>query len=91
MRLIEDNILSDRYFIEEGLLEPVQISVEERDIVIEAMLTSIAKITEEVNKSKDICLNITGSFSPKLKERLEETMEFFKRFNDTLTNKPYTL
>ena len=81
----------DRYYIKEGLLEPVQMSEEERDLLIEGMLASIAKIAEEVNKSKDICLNITGSFSPKLKERLEETMEFFKRFNDILTNKPYTL
>ena len=91
MKLIEENMFSDRYYIKEGLLEPVQMSEEERDLLIEGMLASIAKIAEEVNKSKDICLNITGSFSPKLKERLEETMEFFKRFNDILTNKPYTL
>ena len=91
MKLIEENMFSDRYYIKEGLLEPVQMSEEERDLLIEGMLASIAKIAEEVNKSKDICLNITGSFSPKLKERLEETMEFFKRFNVILTNKPYTL
>ena len=84
-------MFSDRYFIKEGLLEPVQMSEEERDLLIEGMLASIAKIAEEVNKSKDICLNITGSFSPKLRERLEESIEFFKRFNETLTNKPYTL
>ena len=55
------------------------------------MLVSIAKIVEEVNKSKDICLGITGNVNPKLKDRLEETMEFFKKFNDLLADKPYTL
>ena len=91
MKLIEENMFSDRFFIKEGLLEPVQMSEEERDLLIEGMLASIAKIAEEVNKSKDICLGITGNISPQLKERLEETMEFFKKFSDILTNKPYTL
>ena len=91
LKLIEENMFADRYYIKEGLLEPVQMSEEERDLLIEGMLASIAKIAEEVNKSKDICLNITGSFSPKLRERLEETMEFFKKFNDLLADKPYTL
>ena len=91
LKLIEDNMFSGRYYIKKGLLEPVQISEEERDLLIEGMLASIAKIVEEVNKSKDICLDITGNFSPKLKERLEETMDFFKKFNDLLIDKPYTL
>ena len=67
LKLIRDNIASKRYFIEEGLLEPVQISEEERDLIIEGMLASIGKIVEEVNKSKDICLDITGNVSPILK------------------------
>ena len=33
---------------------PNWISEEERDLIIEGMLASIAKIFEEVNKSKDI-------------------------------------
>ena len=84
-------MFSDRYYIKEGLLEPVQLTEDERNLLIEGMLASIAKIAEEVNKSKDICLDITGSVSPQLKDRLEETMEFFMKFNDILTNKPYTL
>ena len=91
LKLIEDNMSSDRYFIKKGMLEPVQISEEENDLLIEGMLASIAKIFEEVNKSKDICLDITGVVSPKLMERLEEMMEFFKKFNVILTEKPYTL
>ena len=71
LKLIEDNMSSDRYYIKKGLLEPVQISEEERDLLIEGMLASIAKIVEEVNKSKDICLDNMGNFSPKLKDRLE--------------------
>ena len=91
LKLIQDNMASKRYYIKEGLLEPVQISEEERDLIIEGMLASIGKIFEEVNKSKDICLDITGNVNPMLKERLEETVEFFKKFNDLLTDKPYTL
>ena len=44
LKLIEDNMSSDRYYIKKGLLEPVQISEEERDLLIEGMLASIAKI-----------------------------------------------
>ena len=89
--MIEDNMSSDRYYIKKGMLEPVQITEEENDLLIEGMLASIAKIFEEVNKSKDICLDITGVVSPKLMERLEEMMEFFKKFNVILTERPYTL
>ena len=91
LKLIEDNMSSDRYYIKKGMLEPVQITEEENDLLIEGMLASIAKIFEEVNKSKDICLDITGVVSPKLMERLEEMMEFFKKFNVILTERPYTL
>ena len=66
LKLIKDNMASKRYYIKEGLLEPVQISEEERDLIIEGMLASIAKIFEEVYKSKDICLDITGNVSPML-------------------------
>ena len=44
LKLIEDNMSSERYYIKKGLLEPVQISEEERDLLIEGMLASIAKI-----------------------------------------------
>ena len=74
LKLIQDNMASKRYYIKEGLLEPVQISEEERDLIIEGMLASIGKIFEEVNKSKDICLDITGNVNPMLRERLEETV-----------------
>ena len=42
---------SKRYHIKEGMLEPVQISEEERDLLIEGMIESLAKIVEEVKKS----------------------------------------
>ena len=63
-------MFSERYFIKGGMLEPVQISEEERDLLIENMSTSIAKIFEEVNKSKKICLDITGKVSKNLSDRL---------------------
>ena len=52
------------------MLEPIQISEDERDLLIEGMLASIAKIFEEINKSKEICLEITGNVSKNLGERL---------------------
>ena len=51
LKLIKENMNSKRYYIKEGLLEPVQISEEERDLLIEGMIESLAKIVEEVKKS----------------------------------------
>ena len=36
--LLNDNIKSKRYFIADGLLEPVHLSLKERDILIEGIL-----------------------------------------------------
>ena len=63
LKLIEDNLASGRYYIKKGLLEPVQISEEERDLLIEGMLASIAKIFEEVSKSKEICVDLNVGVS----------------------------
>ena len=51
IKLIEDNMYSERYFIKKGLLEPIHLTEEERDLLVDGMLTSITKIAEEVNKS----------------------------------------
>ena len=51
MRLIEDNMESDRYYIKEGVLEPLYMKEEERKLLIDNMETSIAKIALEVLKS----------------------------------------
>ena len=45
-------MFSERFYIKRGMLEPIQISEDERDLLIEGMLASIAKIGEEIHKSK---------------------------------------
>ena len=91
IRLIEDNMYAERYFIKSGLLEPIHLTEEERDLLVDGMQTSITKIAEEVNKSKDISIDVTGIISDELKVRLEETMTFQQKFNVLLSQKPYTL
>ena len=76
MRLIEDNINSKQYFIRSGLLEPIHLTEDERDLLVDGMLTSITKIAEEVIKSKEISMNVTKTISDELATRLEETLQF---------------
>ena len=76
LNLIEENINSARYFIKSGLLEPIHLTEDERDLLVDGMLSSITKIAEEVNKSKEISMNVTRTISDELAIRIEETFEF---------------
>ena len=59
LKLIEENINSERYYIKSGLLEPIHLTEDERDLLVDGMLTSVTKIAEEVIKAKEISLNVT--------------------------------
>ena len=37
VKLIEDNMVSERYFIKSGLLEPIHLTEEERDLLVDGM------------------------------------------------------
>ena len=76
LKLIKDNISSKRYFIKSGLLEPIHLTEDERDLLVDGMLTSVTKIAEEVIKSKEISMNATHTISDELATRIEETLEF---------------
>ena len=91
LNLIEENINSARYYIKTGLLEPIHLTEDERDLLVDGMLSSITKIAEEVNKSKEISMNVTRTISDELATRIEETFEFQKKFSLLLRDKPYTL
>ena len=55
LKLINDCQSSGRYFIDEGLFEPIHLIENERQFLFEGMQTSIANIVEEVVKSNQIC------------------------------------
>ena len=73
LKLINDCMSSNMYYIEKGLLEPIHQTEEERDLLVEGMQTSIAKIVSEVIKSTEICEKSFGTISMDLKEKLEKT------------------
>ena len=91
LKLIDESINGDRYFIKSGLLEPIHLTEEERDLLVDGMLTSTIKIAEEVIKSKEICMNVNSFISEELAARIEETVEFQKNFSSLLRDKPYIL
>ena len=74
LTLIEENINSERYFIKSGLLEPIHLTEDERDLLVDGMQSSISKIAEEVIKSKEISMSVTQTISDELAVRIEETL-----------------
>ena len=50
IRLIEDHILLDRFYLKEGQLEPIYLSQDERKLITEGMDSSIERIAYEVHK-----------------------------------------
>ena len=61
--LIEDNINSERYFIESGLLEPIHLQEEERKLLVEGMQAAITKIILELIKYQELQREMTGTSS----------------------------
>ena len=58
------------------MLEPIHLTEDERDLLVDGMQTSITKIAEEVIKSKEISMSVTKTISDELAARLEETLQF---------------
>ena len=58
--LIEDNIDGERFYIQSGLLEPIQLQEDERKHLVNGMQASIAKIVTELMKSQELMTKITG-------------------------------
>ena len=54
---------SKRYYITKGLLEPIHLKENERELLVEGMQTSVAKIVQEVYKSAEICKEAFGGIS----------------------------
>ena len=50
IRLIEDHIFLDRFYLKEGQLEPIYLSQDERKLITEGMDSSIERIAYEVHK-----------------------------------------
>ena len=61
--LIDDNINSERYFIESGLLEPIHLQEEERKLLVEGMQAAITKIVLELIKYQELQREMTGTSS----------------------------
>ena len=61
--LIDDNINSERYFIESGLLEPIHLQEEERKLLVEGMQAAISKIVLELIKYQELQREMTGTSS----------------------------
>ena len=61
--LIDDNINSERYFIESGLLEPIHLQEEERKLLVEGMQAAITKIVLELIKYQELQKEMTGTSS----------------------------
>ena len=74
MKLIKENLESKRYYIKSGSLEPIHLTEDERELLVDGMQTSITKIAEEVIKSKEISMSVTKTISDRLANRLEETL-----------------
>ena len=52
--LLNDNIKSKRYFIADGLLEPVHLSLKERDILIEGIIQTMKKCEQDIELQEQI-------------------------------------
>ena len=79
----------DRYYIEEGQIEPQYLIEDERKLLTEGMEISIEKIAYEVYKSNQLTQQITGRSSEELVERMKEIEAFQKTFGSYLIGKPY--
>ena len=44
-----------KFYIKEGLLEPIHLVESERKLLVEGMQTSVAGIVQEIYKSQQIC------------------------------------
>ena len=82
---------SPRLYLKEGQLEPVQLLEEERDLLIDGMQSSLAKIAQEVLKSNELTLKITGKPSLELEVRRQEIFNLQKEFCSLLAEKPEVL
>ena len=51
LKLIQDCMKAKRFYIKEGLLEPIHLVESERKLLVEGMQTSVAGIIQEVYKS----------------------------------------
>ena len=72
LRLIDAHMTYDRYYLEEGQIEPQYLIEDERKLLTEGMEISIEKIAYEVFKSNQLTQQITGKLSEELVERLKE-------------------
>ena len=79
------------YYIVKGLLEPIHLKADERELLVEGMQTSVGKIVEEVYKSAKICEDTFGTIGKDMRSKIEETNEFYNKFSTLLHEKPYTL
>ena len=91
LKLITDCMQNKSYYIVKGLLEPIHLKTDERELLVEGMQTSVGKIVEEVYKSAKICEDTFGSISKEMQITIEETKEFYNKFSTLLHEKPYTL
>ena len=66
----------DRYYIEQGQIEPQYLIEDERKLLTEGMETSIEKIAYEVFKSNQLTHQIIGRSSEELVERMKEIEVF---------------
>ena len=62
---------SKRYYMVSGMLEPIHLKENERELLVEGMQTSVAKIVQEVYKSTEICKEAFGMISQDMKRKIE--------------------
>ena len=55
LKLIQDCMKAKKFYIKEGLLEPIHLVESERKLLVEGMQTSVAGIVQEIYKSQQIC------------------------------------
>ena len=64
---------SKRYYIVKGLLEPIHLNENERELLVEGMHDSVVKIVQEVYKSTEIFRETVGSLSEEMQQKVTET------------------
>ena len=88
-RLIEANEQFDKFYLQDGHIEPQYLTEDERKLLTDGMVQSIEKIKYEVYKSIGLAQQITGKPNPLLVERMKEIETIQKKFEYYLSEKPY--
>ena len=79
---LNDNINHKRYYIKEGLLEPVHLGLKERDILMHGIQQAMQKCKKEIDISEKMFAEKIGKRSkvlPQQKAEIEELSNYLNQ------------